>query len=159
MPPKKQSQIIDPVILITLGIVLVTIAFMIVIFQSNANLSSISNRSGGMSQFVVAFITGLTTGGLSCLAVQGGLLASSLAHQIEQDYAEQVAYGKTHRRVKAKAPVHSNSALPIFLFLVAKITAYTLLGALLGLLGSYLTLSPTVRAFLMIVIAIFMLGN
>ncbi len=38
-----------------------------------------------MNQYLIAFITGLTTGGLSCLAVQGGLLASSLAHQIEQD--------------------------------------------------------------------------
>jgi uncharacterized protein len=34
-----------------------------------------------------------------------------------------------------------------------------LLGALLGLLGSYLTLSPTTRAILMILIGVFMLGN
>ena len=27
-----------------------------------------------MNQLIVAFITGITTGGLSCLAVQGGLL-------------------------------------------------------------------------------------
>jgi hypothetical protein len=38
-----------------------------------------------MNQIIVAFVTGLTTGGLSCLAVQGGLLASSLGRQIEQD--------------------------------------------------------------------------
>ena len=37
----------------------------------------------------------------------------------------------------------SRLALPILLFLVAKLVAYTLLGALLGWLGSYLTLSPT----------------
>src|SRR5512135_1032428 len=34
--------------------------------------------------FIVPFITGLTTGGLSCLAVQGGLLAGSIAHEVEQ---------------------------------------------------------------------------
>ena len=34
-----------------------------------------------MNQLIVAFITGLTTGGLSCLAVQGGLLTSSLEQQ------------------------------------------------------------------------------
>jgi sulfite exporter TauE/SafE len=45
------------------------------------------------------------------------------------------------------------------LFLSAKIVAYTVLGALLGLLGSYLTLSPTTRAVLMILIGVFMLGN
>jgi sulfite exporter TauE/SafE len=49
--------------------------------------------------------------------------------------------------------------MPILLFLTAKIVAYTLLGALLGLLGSYLTLSPATRAVLMILIGIFMLGN
>jgi sulfite exporter TauE/SafE len=45
------------------------------------------------------------------------------------------------------------------LFLIAKVIAYTLLGALLGLLGSYLTLSPALRAVLMILIGVFMLGN
>ncbi|MGB3217969.1 MAG: hypothetical protein WBV59_02345 [Anaerolineae bacterium] len=33
---------------------------------------------------ILAFITGLTTGGLSCLAVQGGLLAGSIASEVEQ---------------------------------------------------------------------------
>src|SRR5512141_464057 len=112
-----------------------------------------------MQNLLLAFITGLTTGGLSCLAVQGGLLASSLAHQIEQDFIEQTAQNKTRKRNKVQTPVRSNSALPIFLFLVAKVAAYTLLGALLGLLGSYLTLSPTTRAVLMIAIGVFMLGN
>ena len=118
-------------------------------FQPNTQ----SADTGTWSQLVVAFITGITTGGLSCLAVQGGLLASSLAHQIEQDYVEQVA-GK-----KQKAPVRTNSAFPIFLFLVAKLVAYTLLGALLGWLGSFLTLSPMTRAMLLIAIGIFMIGN
>jgi sulfite exporter TauE/SafE len=85
--------------------------------------------------------------------VQGGLLAGSLAHQIEQDYAGQIA------NTKQKAPVRTNSALPILLFLIAKLVAYTLLGALLGWLGSFLTLSPMTRAMLMIAIGIFMIGN
>ncbi len=50
-------------------------------------------------------------------------------------------------------------SFPIFLFLSAKLVAYTLLGALLGWLGSYLTLSPNGRAILMIAIGIFMVGN
>lgn len=33
-----------------------------------------------MNLFVI-FLTGLTTGGLSCLAMQGGLLASVIANQ------------------------------------------------------------------------------
>jgi len=38
---------------------------------------------------ILPFITGLTTGGLSCLAVQGGLLASSIAHEVEQSVGGQ----------------------------------------------------------------------
>jgi sulfite exporter TauE/SafE len=146
---KQQNKPINPVFIVTLGVAFIAIAFMLFAFPSNIQ----STGSGIWSQLVVAFITGITTGGLSCLAVQGGLLASSLAHQIEQDYVEQVA------SKKQKAPVRTNSAFPIFLFLVAKLVAYTLLGALLGWLGSFLTLSPMTRAMLMIAIGIFMIGN
>jgi len=158
---RNQKPSIDPVILIAVGIVLLTIAIVMIVFQSKTYDVNIANNSGAMSQLAVAFITGLTTGGLSCLAVQGGLLASSLAHQIEQDYLEQAAHAERKKqRGKKNQPVqHSNSAFPIFLFLMAKIVAYTLLGALLGLVGSYLTLSPATRAILMILIGVFMLGN
>ena len=39
----------------------------------------------------LAFITGVTTGGLSCLAVQAGLLATSVARQAETDVTAQLA--------------------------------------------------------------------
>ncbi|HEX2990848.1 MAG TPA: sulfite exporter TauE/SafE family protein [Anaerolineales bacterium] len=150
---------VDPVILMMLGVVFVAIAIGLAVVQSNPNSVQIADNSGTMSQLVVAFVTGLTTGGLSCLAVQGGLLASSLAHQIEQDYVQLAAQNQPRKKSKVQAPVRSSSATPIFLFLVAKLVVYTLLGALLGWLGSYLTLSPMTRAFLMIAIGIFMVGN
>jgi len=146
---KQQNKSINPVFIVTLGVVFIAIAFMLFAFPPSTQ----SAGSGTWSQLVVAFITGITTGGLSCLAVQGGLLASSLANQIEQDYVEQAA------NKKQKTPVRTNSAFPIFLFLVAKLVAYTLLGALLGWLGSFLTLSPMTRAMLLIAIGIFMIGN
>ncbi|MEW6402656.1 MAG: sulfite exporter TauE/SafE family protein [Chloroflexota bacterium] len=155
---RNQKTSIDPVIIVTLGVVFVAIAIAMIAFQSNPASVNIANDSGTMSQLIVAFVTGLTTGGLSCLAVQGGLLASSLAHQIEQDFFESAAHGKKGKRQPQPAP-RTNSALPISLFLVAKIVVYTLLGALLGMLGSFLTLSPMTRAMLMIAIGIFMLGN
>ncbi len=155
MAYKRKTPSVDPVIIVTLGVVFVAIAIALFAFQSDAPSISIANDSGVMGQLMVAFITGITTGGLSCLAVQGGLLASSLAHQIEQDYVEQTV----NKKHKQKVPVRSNSAFPIFLFLVAKVIVYTLLGALLGWLGSYLTLSPMTRAMLMIAIGIFMIGN
>src|SRR5262245_61727483 len=119
MSSKKQNQVMDPVILVMLGIVLISIAIGLAVFQSkNADAA---RNSGTTGQLIVAFITGLTTGGLSCLAVQGGLLASSLAKQIEHDYAQHAVYRKTHKRVKAQMPVRSSSAFSIFLFLVAKV--------------------------------------
>lgn len=155
---RKQNKPVDPVVVVTLGILLVAIAFGMIVFQSDSQTVNIVRDSGIMSQLLVAFVTGITTGGLSCLAVQGGLLASSLAHQIEQDYVANIPQGKKTRQ-KAVPTQRTNSALPIFLFLASKLVAYTLLGALLGWLGSYLTLSPISRALLLVAIGIFMVGN
>jgi sulfite exporter TauE/SafE len=110
-----------------------------------------------MEQIIVAFVTGLTTGGLSCLAVQGGLLASSLGRQIEQDMLQ--APGRASGRRQAAGPARTGLALPILLFLGAKIIVYTLLGFLLGALGSVLQLNAVTRAVLLIAIGIFMVGN
>lgn len=118
-----------------------------------------------MNQLIVAFITGLTTGGLSCLAVQGGLLASSLEQQLEQQLdmqIEQEIAARRNRRSgknKKKVLLHPHLAIPILLFLAAKLVAYTLLGFLLGALGSVLQLNATTRAILLIAVGIFMVGN
>jgi len=149
----KQKNTIGPVVIVVLGVVFIAIAFALIIFQPNAQSLNFNAGSGAWSQFLVAFVTGITTGGLSCLAVQGGLLASSLASQIEQDY---VTGSARHKKGQA---ARSNSAYPILLFLLSKLAAYTLLGALLGWLGSYLTLSPMTRAMLMILVGVFMIGN
>jgi sulfite exporter TauE/SafE len=154
MSQKQNKPSVDPVIIVMIGVVFLAVSIAMIVFQSNTNSVNIPADSGLLSQLTVAFITGLTTGGLSCLAVQGGLLASSLAHQIEQDYAGQVGQKKS----KQPAP-RTNSALPISLFLAAKLVAYTLLGALLGWVGSYLTFSPMIRAILLFAIGIFMVGN
>ena len=101
----------------------------------------------------IVFLTGLTAGGLSCMAIQGGLLTSSLASQIELDQLQ-----TTNKRKKSKK-INFPLAKPIILFLIAKIIVYTLFGVLLGVLGSVFDLTPQLRGGLQIVIAIFMLGN
>ena len=163
MSKSPRSSSIDPVVLVALGVGLVAIAIVLIVLQPSG-AQTIDSASSPWGQLVVAFVTGLTTGGLSCLAVQGGLLASSLAHQIEQDQfdASTQVHVQRHGRKQAvtlKAPHSTNSTLPIFLFLAAKITAYTLLGALLGWLGSIISLSPVTRSVLMIAIGVFMIGN
>lgn len=106
---------------------------------------------------VLAFVTGITTGGLSCLAVQGGLLASSLANQIENDV--QTAAASSGKKKKQAQKSQPNLAPPILAFLAAKLLAYTVLGFILGLLGQMFQLSPAPRAVLQIAIGIFMLGT
>ncbi len=124
-----------------------------------------------MTDLVVVFLTGLTTGGLSCLAVQGGLLASSIARQVEEDVqtalAAKAAAPSKNKKARSKTVAAAVSAparprhvaQPIALFLGANLVAYTLLGALLGLLGSALQLTPAVRGALQIAIGIYMVGN
>lgn len=91
------------------------------------------------------FLTGLTVGGLSCMAVQGGLLAATVAQQ-EQEKLQ-------------KRTTSTNNAFPIIIFLLAKIFSYTILGLLLGLLGSAFTWSHAATIVLQFVVVIFMLGT
>ncbi len=96
------------------------------------------------SSLIGIFLTGLITGGLTCMAVQGGLLASTIAQREEE-------------RLKEKAT--KGSALPILAFLTAKLIAYTILGFLLGWLGSAFQLSLSIRTVLQFVVAGFMIGT
>lgn len=86
-----------------------------------------------MNQIWLAFLTGLTTGGISCFAVQGGLLATSITNQPKESQKESLIY-----------------------FLGSKLIAYTLLGAGLGSLGSYLTISSRAQGVLQIFAGIIM---
>src|SRR3990167_3912491 len=86
-----------------------------------------------MSNIWLAFIAGLTTGGISCFAVQGGLLASALTEE--------------------------NKKKATLIFLGTKLIAYTLLGFLLGFLGSSLNISPKIQGIFQIVIGLFMVAT
>jgi sulfite exporter TauE/SafE len=114
-----------------------------------------------MQPIVLAFITGLTTGGLSCLAVQGGLLAGSIASEVEQSVQNQPASVQRVKVGTAPRPqqMQTRASRPILLFLTAKLIAYTLLGFMLGLLGAVLQLTPMMRAILLTAIGIFMIGT
>lgn len=108
-----------------------------------------------MEKIILAFITGLTTGGLSCLAVQGGLLVGSLANQVEHDLQQSGNKKDGNRNQKTGFQF----TYPIVIFLLAKIIAYTILGFLLGWIGQLFQLSIYTRAILQIGIGVFMLGN
>ena len=79
------------------------------------------------------FLTGLTVGGLTCLAVQGGLLASTIAVQ------------------------HSHTIRPVLAFLITKLLAYMALGFILGAFGSALALSDNARIAMQLLAGAYMM--
>jgi len=98
------------------------------------------------------FLTGLTTGGLSCLAMQGGLLASIISNQKENELV-------TQNKNNAISSFDQLDWLPVTLFLGAKLISHTILGFLLGWLGSQIELSLSVRLLFQGIAALFMLAT
>ncbi len=87
-----------------------------------------------MNTVWLAFVTGLTTGGISCFAVQGGLLASAVANQ-----------------------KNANAQITSIFFLIGKLLSHILLGITLGFLGSSLLITPKLQGYMQILAGVFML--
>jgi sulfite exporter TauE/SafE len=90
------------------------------------------------------FVTGLTVGGITCMAVQGGILASIITSREEEEI---------QHKIKRK-----NSLWPVAAFLGAKLIAYTILGLLLGLVGQTLALTDTTRTIMQFVAGGYMIA-
>lgn len=92
----------------------------------------------------IIFITGLTVGGLTCLAVQGGLLASTIAAREE---------GDLESGNKRKHTIFATLA-----FLTTKLISYTLLGFILGAFGGALNISSSVQITMQIIAGVYMIA-
>lgn len=93
----------------------------------------------------LVFLTGLTVGGLSCMAVQGGLLVSVVGNRVAR-----LDPGQSHA-------AHLRSLLlPAGQFLLGKLAAYTALGAVLGGLGARIPLK--MQGWLLLTAGLFMLA-
>ena len=90
-----------------------------------------------MNTIWLAFLTGLTSGGISCIAVQGGLLTSAISNTEN---------------------TKNNKGL-VMTFLISKTLTYTFLGFLLGYIGAFLVLTPKVSAVFQIFIGLFLLAT
>lgn len=91
----------------------------------------------------IIFITGLTVGGLTCLAVQGGLLASVIAAKEESDLEN----GSKKR----------HTIFATIAFLATKLIAYTLLGFILGAFGGALNISSNVQVAMQFIAGVYMI--
>ncbi|MEK7551382.1 MAG: sulfite exporter TauE/SafE family protein [Patescibacteria group bacterium] len=92
-----------------------------------------------MNLFVI-FLTGLTIGGLTCLAVQGGLLASIIATREEE--------------LTKNRKWHAIYATVIFL--ITKLIAYTILGFLLGAFGGAINIGGKLQTLMQLFAGIYM---
>lgn len=92
----------------------------------------------------VIFLTGLTVGGLTCLAVQGGLLASVITEREEESLK-----GKG----TAKHAIYSTLA-----FLLSKLVAYIALGFVLGAFGGAININGNVQTIMQLVAGLYMIA-
>lgn len=92
----------------------------------------------------IIFLTGLTVGGLTCLAVQGGLLASIIATAEEEEIEKGI-------NIK-------NSVFPTIAFLVAKLISYTALGLILGAFGGVIGISQSAQIMMQFLAGIYMIA-
>src|SRR3990167_1259661 len=120
---------------------LVVLVFLIGTLLSKLGLLKPSVAIGGSMTLGAAFFLGLFAASSSCLAVSGGLLISSVS--------------SFQRRFGGKT--NMSRMRPVFLFVVGRIASYTVLGGVIGLIGSSLLLSPTLMGLLTIVAAVYML--
>lgn len=102
-------------------------------------------------------VTGLFAGGVSCAAVQGGLLTGLITRQ-RAAVAEPAAPARGGKNRQAAAVAErrnwraqlGDDLAPVGGFLAGKLVSHTLLGALLGALGSVVELSVGLRTWLQI---------
>lgn len=92
----------------------------------------------------VIFLTGLTVGGLTCLAVQGGLLASVISAREEEE---------VEKGINKKDPF-----FPTLSFLATKFIAYTILGFILGAFGGAIAISQEAQILMQLVAGVYMVA-
>lgn len=110
------------------------------------------------------FLTGLTTGGLSCLAMQGGILASAIANQKDEELEQASKKSSSKKKMRQIANTSPGSFdqldwLPVGMFLVGKIISHTIFGFFLGFLGSQLELSLAAKLIFQGIAGLFMFAT
>ena len=88
--------------------------------------------------YVPFFMTGLLAGGVTCIAVQGGLLTMVMANAMKKEDARDDSHASN---------TFIRPGIILFLFLISKFIAYVTLGFILGLVGSQFIVTPPFVAF------------
>lgn len=111
------------------------------LFLKQADLIPIGFGVSQNMSYGFIFLIGLVAAVSSCIAVTGGLLLA-VAAKYNEKHAELQGIGKFK---------------PHLYFNIGRIFSYTLLGGLVGLLGSTLTISPRINGILVILVSVVMI--
>ena len=122
------------------GAMLIVILAFYKIFK-NVGLFSLSGSVEGAMSYGAIFVVGLTAATSTCLAIVGGLLLSVSAKWTEN-------FHPASRAEKFQ---------PLLMFNAGRLLGYFVLGGVVGLLGTALTLTPRLTGYLTILIAIVMI--
>lgn len=95
-------------------------------------------------------ITGLFAGGVSCAAVQGGLLTGLITRQRAAASTSSAALTTEVPAVRKRTSRVGDDLTPVGGFLAGKLLSHTVLGAVLGALGGAFELSVGTRTWLQI---------
>ena len=136
----KKEKMLATAVIISFGLII----FLLLKINSVGNSETSIAAPQSINLWTI-FLTGLFTGGLSCLAVQGGLLATAIAQREEI-------------KLKEKTKLSGNT-FPLLSFLISKLVAYSILGFLLGWFGSLFQLSISAQIIMQLLVVIFMLGT
>lgn len=117
-----------------IGIVIIAAA-VILLSTSTSTGFNINSKLNGASYFML-FIVGILTS-IHCVGMCGGIMLS------QSSYSE--------------GPSKLNSIKPALLYNLGRVISYTLLGGIVGAIGSVFSLSITMRAMLQILAGIFMI--
>ena len=90
----------------------------------------------------VIFLTGLTVGGLTCLAVQGGLLASVIAA----------------REDETRTNTRRHALYATGVFLATKYIAHIILGFILGAFGGAINISDNMQTVMQLIAGVYMVA-
>lgn len=110
-----------------------------------SGLTGIADRVGGLASsgsLALIVVLGLAAGFSTCMALVGGLVLAVSARHAEQNPGR-----TTRQRLR-----------PHVAFNIGRVVGFTVLGALLGSVGSVLSLSGQVVAVLMVVVSVVMAG-
>lgn len=130
-PPHKKWMEIGACLLIIFALYQLFQAF---------DLVSLAPSIAGASTFGGILLIGLVAGTSSCLAVTGGLLLSVAAK-----------YNETHH-----SETKWQKFKPLLSFNIGRIASYFLLGGIVGLIGTSITLTPRMTGYMSVVVALVM---